>query len=258
MYEDVLREIGLSQNEAKVYESMLGIIEINADQIALKAGIHRRNVYDTLARLIEKGLVSEIFLENRKFYRAIEPTRLSDILSEKQARINAILPSLEKKFAHGVPDERAYIYKGIQGFKNYLKDIINEGKDGYFMAAKGGWFDERLKYIIPKFMQESKELGLNYYHLFDYEMKEKMPEIFKQRGFIYKMLPKGYSTTSATDIFGDHVVIFTGLGIGRLSDDISQFIMVSKGLANDYRTWFKTVWDLLPGKKFSEVKNKKY
>lgn len=248
----ILQELGLSSNEAKIYESMLGMAEVNVDQIALKSKVHRRNAYDSLAKLIEKGLVTEVFIENRKYYRAIDPSRLSDILFEKQKKLESIIPDLQSKFIKGVTEERAYIYKGIQGFKNYLKDILDAGEDGYFLAAKGGWFDPRLKYIIPKFLKQSKELGLKHHHLFDYEMKSQMPHIFEYPRFKYKLLPKKYSTTSAVDVFGDHVVTFTGLNIGKLDEDLTQFVVISRGLADAYRTWFRLIWDLLPGKKFKK------
>lgn len=250
MHEDILKELGLSSNEAKIYESMLGLAEVNVDQIAIKSKVHRRNAYDTLSKLIEKGLVSEVFIENRKYYRATDPSRLSDILIEKQKKINSILPDLEKKFIKGVTEERAYIYKGIQGFKNYLNDIIEAEEDGYYLAAKGGWFDERLKHFRPKFMQQSRKLGLTHYHLFDYEMKSKMPHVPRHPEFPHKFLPKKYSSFCAVDIFADHVVTWARFNVGRLDDNLTQFVIVSRDLADGYRTWFRCIWDLLPGRKF--------
>lgn len=252
MYEDTLKEIGLTTNETRVYESLLGLEQAHIDQIAVRSKVHRRNIYDSLARLIEKGLVSEVIIEGKKNYRAINPSRLLDLVAEKEKRLQAIMPNLQKRFVKAVAKEQAYVYKGVQGFRNYMQDILDVGEDGFYLAAKGGWFDERLKHYRVKFMQESERKGLRHYHLFDYEMKEKMPHIFKSPGFIYKLLPRGYSTLSAVDIFGDHVVTFTGLHVGRLDDDLTQFVIVSRGLADAYRTWFRCLWDLLPGKRFPE------
>ncbi|PIN79600.1 hypothetical protein COV16_03365, partial [Candidatus Woesearchaeota archaeon CG10_big_fil_rev_8_21_14_0_10_34_8] len=58
MYEETLMQIGLSLNEARVYESMLQLGEANVQTIAIKSKVHRRNVYDSLNKLIEKGLAS--------------------------------------------------------------------------------------------------------------------------------------------------------------------------------------------------------
>ena len=44
----ILQEIGLSQNEAQIYETLVEIKESGAGEIALKSKVHRRNVYDAL------------------------------------------------------------------------------------------------------------------------------------------------------------------------------------------------------------------
>lgn len=80
-------------------------------------------------------------------------------------------------------------------------------------------------------------------------MKEEIPEFVKKNKIPYKILPKGFSTNSAVDIFGDNVVTFTGLRKRTLDDGLTQFVMISKELANSYRIWFKIIWNLLPGKK---------
>ena len=44
----VLERLGLSKNEAKVYETMLREGESSVGNLAIKSRVHRRNVYDTL------------------------------------------------------------------------------------------------------------------------------------------------------------------------------------------------------------------
>ena len=54
---------------------------------------------------------------------------------------------------------------------------------------------------------------------------------------------KTFSTGAAVDIFGDHVVTFSGLGLGKLEDDVTLFVLVNKELADGYRKWFQFMWD---------------
>ena len=58
-----------------------------------------------------------------------------------------------------------------------------------------------------------------------------------------RFLPKEYSTRSAIDIFADRVVTFTGLNVNRLDDDMVQFVLVSRELADSYKKWFWLMWD---------------
>ena len=56
MYEELLREMGLSPNEARVYEALLKTGEASVQTIAIKSKVHRRNVYDAISKLMEKLL----------------------------------------------------------------------------------------------------------------------------------------------------------------------------------------------------------
>ncbi|MBI2080036.1 helix-turn-helix domain-containing protein [Candidatus Micrarchaeota archaeon] len=94
MYESTLQELGLSSNESKIYECLLSLGSCSIEQIAIKSKVHRRNIYDVLAKLLEKGLISESFIHNRKEYKAINPTRLLDLIQEKERRLTLILPDL--------------------------------------------------------------------------------------------------------------------------------------------------------------------
>ena len=115
----------------------------------------------------------------------------------------------------------------------------------YFIGAKGFWLDERLKYFIPKFQNERKKLGIKFMHIFDHEVKEKKPEILKFVGKPYKFLPKKYSSNTAVDIFGDYVVTFTGVEVGKLGNDPVQFVVKSKRLADGYKKFFRFMWNML-------------
>lgn len=243
MYQTILEELGLSQNEAKIYAGLIEIGTSSVPQISLKIGVHKRNIYDIIPRLLQKGLIYQIAESKENTYAAVEPNKLADLVWEKESRLNSILPALNKQFKKTTTNEAVYIYKGIEGFKNYLRDIIKTGEDVYFIGAKGGWFDKELQTFIHKFLKEAKAKKIKYYHIFDSSIKDQAPELLPLLGKPYKFLPKKYSTTGAIDIFGDHVVTFSGLSVKDINDDLTLIVMVNKELADCYRTWFQFIWD---------------
>lgn len=245
MYESILEGLGLTSNESKVYEALLSSGNSSIEQIAIRSKAHRRNIYDVLAKLMEKGLISETFVHNRKEYRAIHPSRLMDLLQEKEKRLASVLPEMEKRFSRFEEDEAAYIYKGINGFKQYLQDILEVGETVYFIGAKAFWLDPRLQHFLVKFDQERKRKGIDFMHIFDYEVKEQKPEILKLVGQPYKFLPKEYSSPTSVDIFGDRVVTFVGLKPGQLDEEPIQFVMRSRRLAEGYKKFFRFMWDAI-------------
>lgn len=84
MYEETLMQIGLSLNEARVYEALMQLGEVNVNTISIKSKVHRRNVYDSLNKLIEKGLVAQYILKEERHFRATDPERLQTLLLEKE------------------------------------------------------------------------------------------------------------------------------------------------------------------------------
>ena len=246
MDKTLFEHLGLSLNEAKIYDALITYGGSGVSTIAIRSKVHRSNAYDTLHRLIEKGLVYEVFGQRETVYEAVDPGKLMEFVKEKERMLETALPGLLKTYrAHQAP-QRAYIYKGIEGMKNFLREALKTGEDMYEFGAKGGWFDPRLDTFIQWFLKEAKKKGMTFHHIFDWEVQEKVPHVPKAVGKPYKFAPKEYSSESAIEVFGDHVVTFTGLGFGKVEDDLTIFVMVSPRLAQSYRTWWKMMWDLLP------------
>ena len=244
MNTEILESLGFSPNEAKIYESLLENGESSISEIAVASGTHRRNVYDAIQRLINKGLCFQIFSANENTYNAVDPNKLVELLVEKHDKLFSILPSLKKKFATRATTEEAYIYKGLEGQKNIFRDVLRVEQDSYFIGAKGGWYDSRLDSARTAFFEEANKKKIRFIQLFDYEVKSQMkdfPKYFEGK-LEHRFLPKEYSTNSAIHIFGDYVITYTGLTIGKVGENTVFFVIHSRDLAESYRTWFWYMW----------------
>jgi len=246
MYTEIFTQLGLVKNEARIYEALLKEGESSVGRISVKSGVHRRNVYDTLNRLMEKGLVAEIVDTRENRYQAVDPQKLMEILEEKKSTLDKVMPSLKKLYKDKPHQESVQIYHGPEGWKNYMLDMINTGETVYFIAAKGGWLDERVKDFFPTFIEKAEKAGLDYYHIFDHEVQTDCQEILKYVGDKYKFLPKGYSTRCSIDIFGDHVNIVVGIKAGSLEEESSLVVIKNPLVADSFRTWFQFMWDVCP------------
>lgn len=247
MHEEALMNAGLSLNETRVYQAMLQLGEASVNTISIKSGVHRRNVYDSLTKLAEKGLVAQYINKGEQRFSATDPERLLFILKEKEDKLAKALPDLKRKYLAKKEGEQAYIYRGVQGFRNYMQDLLDVGEDVYCIGAKGGWFDPRLASFRTRFYKELAKKKLHCYHLFDHEMREHVQKDIdspvKQHLHEARFLPLESSTNSAIDIFGDRIVTFTGLHVNRLDDDMVQFVIISRPLADSYKKWFWTMWN---------------
>lgn len=244
--QETLQNIGLSPNEIKIYLSLVKKGEMSVSEISTVTTIHRRNIYDTLDRLLEKGLVFTRVSEVENRYNPVDPHKLLEIVSEKRRGVEKILPSLEKEYKNQTTGEQVYILKGIEGQKNIFRLVIEEGKDSYFVGAKGGWFDNRLDVARENFFVNANRKKINFVQLFDVEVIKQLPDFPKHfpGRLKYRILPNKYSTNSVIHIFGNYVITYTGLSIGVINDDVTFFVIKSHSLAQSYRTWFKFMWDM--------------
>jgi len=123
----LLQSVGLTRNEALVYLALASLGPSGASAIAEKSGVQRTLVYDTLKRLLEKGLVGQVDVDKKKLFQAVPPSRFKAVMEEreKQALDNVarVLPMLESTYRKG---ERptASVYTGVEGLKAILTDEI--------------------------------------------------------------------------------------------------------------------------------------
>ena len=245
MNQELYESLGLSPNEGKIYEALVEQGESSIADISVFAKIHRRNAYDAMQRLINKGLCFEIFSEGGNLYNAADPDKLGELLAERRENLDKVLPELKKKFGHREAPQEAYIYRGPEGQKNIFRDVLRVGEDSYFIGAKGGWYDERFSTVRSAFFREANRKKIKFIQLFDADVKERMvdfPRHFEGQ-LQYRFLPKEYSTNSGIHIFGDYVVTYTGLTIKKIDENVVFFVIKSKNLAESYRTWFWYMWE---------------
>ena len=245
MHEEILMEIGLSLNEARIYEKLVELGEASVNTLSVKTKINRSNVYDAMERLCEKGLSTEMFFKSQKYYKAVHPRRLLEILKEKEEKIGSFMQDLIKKFESHRQEEEAYFYRGIEAYKNYMFDILKEKKPYYCIGAKGMWFDTRLKYFRLKFDRERKKSKIEYNHIFDEGMPKVINDPLKFERGTYKFLPKKYCSKLTIEFFGDYTIIYTGEEFGKLKEEPTVFVIKSKDVTEGFKKIYKFMWDNL-------------
>src|SRR3989338_4633425 len=129
MKENVLMDLGLSQNESKIYLSLLHHGAANPTIIATESGIHRVNVYDSLAKLKEKGLVSEIIHAGKRQFQAAQPEALKNIIKEKEIKLHKILPELQMAGRLAANSQNVQIYDGYDFIRNLFLHFLDVNED---------------------------------------------------------------------------------------------------------------------------------
>lgn len=229
-----LENVGLKSNEAKIYISLLENGMSLVSDIYKKISIHRRNIYDALQRLQEKGLVTVSIKNGKKHFEAVNPNKLLDYLQEKEEGIKQIMPELKNKYNTIKSEEEGQMFKGIVGMKTIMQDMLNIGETMYFIGAKGKWLVNELRFYFPKFEKERIERKIRIKQIFDYEIKkQKLPNILYSK---HKFFPKKYSSPTHIWVYGNRIVTaFWG-------DTQFAFMIKSNKIVEGYKKFFDFMW----------------
>lgn len=126
MNKQILKELGLTNNEIEVYLTLLKTGSISVNAIAEKSGLHRQAVYDALDRLLEKGFVSFVIKNNKKYFQGINPEKILEYLKEKEDKFKSILPDLINLTKLPREDTFVEFFKGKNIVRTVYRDIIKE------------------------------------------------------------------------------------------------------------------------------------
>jgi len=229
-----LKNAGIRENEAKIYIALLDNESSLVSIIYKKTSVHRRNIYDALEKLQEKGLVTHIIKNGKKYFMAVNPERLLDYVHEKEEGIKQILPILKERYELKKSNEEGEIFKGIEGMKTIMQDMLKVGETVYIIGAKGKWLVEELRFYFPKFEKERIKKKIQIQQIFDFEMrKKKIPNVIYNE---HRFFSKQYSSPVHIWIYGDRVV--------SLFWDNTPFAFMIKSdkIAEGYKKYFRLLW----------------
>src|SRR3989344_6740299 len=165
-----LEDFGLTETESKVYIALLKRGTSRAGRLAKETNVHRRTVYDILERLLEKGVISYITINNVRFFEAISPDKLMILLKEREDRLKRFLPELQAIHDSHKNKRETLFFRGKEGLKSIFDDQIKVGKDIYFMG-KGVEVNDILKFYFHKFDKQRVEKNINIKMVFDSKAK---------------------------------------------------------------------------------------
>lgn len=235
MNTEILKKIGLTETEVKIYLELLSLGATSAGKIVEQTGIYRKNLYDALNKLIEKGLVTYVVENKIKVFQAKEPDNLLRYLDEKKEELEDILPELNAKTKSQTPEIESEIYRGVEGIKTILKDCLNY-KEVLMIGATGD-VENRLPYFWPQYNKKREKLKCKWKLLLVHEAKDK--PITKSQYYEYKVLPKILSGLNVIYIYGDYVANILWL------EKPLAFVTKHRTLANNYRKYFNYIWETI-------------
>ena len=242
-----LKELGLSDGQVAVYTAVLELGISSLNRIQEKTGIERRNIYDILNKLIERGLISYTLEKGKKTYQCTHPNKLDEEIRLKQealAKLQMQIPHITAFFEDVKPDIRAEVYRGTESIKALLNEILRHDK---LYVLGGNSFDnykgapKNLQVWFGHWMQRRAEKKVMMYDLVSYGMH--LPGLLpddikthKAHYYQYCQLPKGMYVPMVVWIFGSKVaqVLWQSQSFA--------FVLESEKVKDSFMKYFNYFW----------------
>lgn len=234
--EKILKDLGLTDIEAKVY---LACLELGSDtvlHIAKKAEVKRPTAYVTLDNLQDKGYVSKLEKKNTTFYSAEQPKILLNKYKEKIANFTDLLPYFEAKFNKG-SKPRIRFYEGVEDLNSIYRNVIFPSKEIYFFGTNMEKLLEHFPNIIDHWYDNyaKKNSGKNIFEIVSNTPAGlKYAKRFGKKSPI-RLMPKDLP------VYSDVVITENKIFIVSL-DDLFGVLIESTELAKTFKSFFLLAW----------------
>tara|TARA_B100000315_G_C14556691_1_gene578504 strand:- start:48 stop:809 length:762 start_codon:yes stop_codon:yes gene_type:complete len=164
----ILKQIGLTDSEVKVYLSLLELGSTTKGPIVEKSGVASSKIYELLDKLIVKGLVSSIIKSGVKYFESAPPSRLLDYMKEREAdiknqreKLEHLIPDLELRRSLAGFGSETQVFKGMRGAATSFDDILKELKRGdeYYVLGISK-FTPHFERFVVHFHNKRAKLGI--------------------------------------------------------------------------------------------------
>lgn len=248
---DYLKQLDLSDVEAKLYLTLLQAGPTSVRDLAQTIAIKRTTTYFYIDQLVEKGLIMKIVKGSKKLVAANEPENLKVLVEAKAASakkveqdfpkiLNLLSTSLPKE--NGTSDAEIRYYKGKNGVKKIYEDVLKTKELRSYVNIEEivHAFPENLE-LFNKALNQNPNMQM-------YEIVENSPQSKKYVDFSknspayhQKLLPKDMQLTAQDILIYDNKV-----AIINLRGNIHGIILYNLELFDNFKMLFNFTWKMLP------------
>ncbi len=232
-----LHKIGLSDGEAKVYLALLKLGPVPVSKLKEETHLHRTTIYDFVEKLLNKGLVTYVVKTGIKYYNAVSPEKLLEYVKEKEETVLDVLPQLIKIGSLQREEIHVEVYKGTEGVKSLLNDVVRVGKDYVIFGIDESMFQEKFGIFMDQFFRKEKEKKFRERIL----TRDDVSFVYPYETAIYRYLPRESFNPTPTYVYGDNVAIL-------IWEPLSVIKIRSAALADSYTKHFEILWKLAASK----------
>jgi sugar-specific transcriptional regulator TrmB len=253
--EEYLKQLGLNENEAKIYLAGLALGPTTVQFLAVESKIKRSTAYVAINYLIEVGLFLETYSNKKKLFQAERPEKLEKLTKRMRRKamdaelmLQSLIPTLKQIPRSGGVEPKIFFYQGINGLKNVLLDVSGSRTSWYVFGSTTEILKRLANFDLREILEEGEKLRQQsdrpkIFFITDSgilalkEFQEYQPERRE-----IKILPHTIKSGTAFIVYQDKVVILD------LVSQPTATVIQSAGFVEIMKTVYKLIWNSLPEK----------
>lgn len=153
---DELQVLGMTKNEALVYEQLVKSGQTKAGHLIARLDIHRNLVYEALESLIRKGFVTKIDKRGVWWFQITEPDSILTMLKRREQIAEGVIKQIKQ--ARQQIEQQITVYEGIDSYRAYWISSLErfpEGTADYCLGVPSGLWTQLLG---PQFYKNYMEI----------------------------------------------------------------------------------------------------
>ena len=168
--------------------------------------IHRTNVYDSVDKLVSKGVISFIVKDKKKYYNACAPETLRLLLNEKELAFRKMLPEFQLARQFSTQGSEAAIYKGVQAIHNMFIEFLEYNKP-ILVYGIPPQAPQMVKNFIMHYHKKRIAKKVVMKHIYNFNAVERITFLNTMPFTEAKALPQRYESSVSTFVCGSEVAL---------------------------------------------------
>jgi sugar-specific transcriptional regulator TrmB len=204
-------DLGLSENESRVYMTSLSLGPASVLSIARATGIRRTTVYPVIDSLKNKGLMRTNVEGLKKHFSAEHPDKLQGMLELKKHSLTDCMPELLSLYNLQGDESTIRFYEGLQAIQQLYMDTLNDTKpkDDYLVITnQDQWYYLDEEFSVKYIEKRAKKRISTRLLLTDSEIAQKHKRFERNFHEEIKILPKETELDTDLLITPKRLVIF--------------------------------------------------
>lgn len=248
-YFEPLTKLGLSPDQAKIYEILLGTTLMPARLISRTAGVGRELTYVVLGQLENLELVERSTQGKIILFKAKHPRHIKKVLEKKRETVliaekayQDVISAMVGDFntVHNKPFIR--FYEGTEGLEKTYSHILKYAKTVHVIRSLYDYENPELRALITEQLKKQAAKKIRSFVISPHlpHMSKELLTHSIERNITRKIIPKEKFTLPSQVIIYNNTVSITSM-----KKDIVTTIIENEDIAETFRNIFQYMWETI-------------